>query len=402
MSGPLMPRRWPVAGLALLLAGGAAFAHRALSDPSFFPAIDFVEYWAAGRLNADGGDPYDPEQLGPLQRAASPRHAQKPIMMWNPPWALPLVTPVGLLPSREAQLAWFFLHLALVLACCDLLWRMYGGAERLRPAAWVLALTFAPTVYLLKFGQISGLMLLGLTGFLACVRRGRFLLAGAFGSLTALKPHLFPFFALALVFEGVGTRRGAKVLLGGALALAALTAAELLINPDAFAQYLRALDRPATPDHVPLSLWEHPTLGYWLRVAVPGRPFWVQFVPCALGVVAFVPYYLRRRAGWDWTAELPRLLLASLLLAPYGAWPFDLTVLLVPVIQAAVWLSAAADRRRLWAAAAVYLLLSWLALQPTGSAKYYFWVTPAVLTGWLVARERAALARPPSPAAPGW
>src|SRR5690606_16719256 len=80
VSGPLMPRRWPVAGLALLLAGGAAFAHRALSDPSFFPAIDFVEYWAAGRLNADGGDPYDPEQLGPLQRAASPRHAQKPIM----------------------------------------------------------------------------------------------------------------------------------------------------------------------------------------------------------------------------------------------------------------------------------------------------------------------------------
>jgi len=40
---------------------------------------------------------------------------------------------------------------------------------------------------------------------------------------------------------------------------------------------------------------------------------------------------------WDWSAELPAVVCVSMLLTPYGGWIFDLAVLLVPLVRAAVW-----------------------------------------------------------------
>src|SRR5262245_54052354 len=51
------------------------------------PLHDFVEYWAAGRLLADGENPYDPEKVKDLEKEAG--RTEEPILMWNPPWALP-------------------------------------------------------------------------------------------------------------------------------------------------------------------------------------------------------------------------------------------------------------------------------------------------------------------------
>src|SRR5713226_8770855 len=68
---------------------------RLFADRSIMPPDDFVEYWAAGRLNAHGQNPYEGEYLLPLEREAgrqtfpvdsSGREAA--VMMWNPPWTL--------------------------------------------------------------------------------------------------------------------------------------------------------------------------------------------------------------------------------------------------------------------------------------------------------------------------
>jgi hypothetical protein len=61
------------------------------------PVDDFVEYWAAGCLNVLGGDPYSGEQLFELQREVG-WAKDVPLMMWNPPPALTIVMPFGLLP----------------------------------------------------------------------------------------------------------------------------------------------------------------------------------------------------------------------------------------------------------------------------------------------------------------
>src|SRR2546425_7820696 len=67
-----------------------------LANPFVLPPDDFVEYWAAGRLNASGENPYDPDRLVPLERETG-RDVDEAGMMWNPPWTLTLAMPFGLL-----------------------------------------------------------------------------------------------------------------------------------------------------------------------------------------------------------------------------------------------------------------------------------------------------------------
>src|SRR5881227_1912195 len=73
------------------------------------PLFDFVEYWAAGRLLAEGRNPYDPEAIEQLERAVG---TEETVLMWNPPWALPLVLPFGMLDARLAHLLWLLVQFA--------------------------------------------------------------------------------------------------------------------------------------------------------------------------------------------------------------------------------------------------------------------------------------------------
>ena len=88
--------------IAIVLVGQV---RRLLADPTIWPPDDFIEYWAAAKLTLDGRNPYDPNLLLPLQQAAG-RKTDEAVMMWNPPWSLAVVLPLGLFPAREAQLLW--------------------------------------------------------------------------------------------------------------------------------------------------------------------------------------------------------------------------------------------------------------------------------------------------------
>src|SRR5262245_62398128 len=59
------------------------------------PVDDFVEYWAASRLVFTGENPYSTEALLAMQRPLT--GSDKPLIMWNPPWALSLLLPFGML-----------------------------------------------------------------------------------------------------------------------------------------------------------------------------------------------------------------------------------------------------------------------------------------------------------------
>ena len=166
--------------MAAVLLGAVAFigwkVSHLLADPSFFPPDDFVEYYAAGRLNAFGQNPYDGNLLLDLERKAG-RDTDEPVMMWNPPWTLTLAMPVGLIePSsaRVAQLFWLAVSLVLVIGCSDRLWMEYGGSASKRWVSWILALTFMPTLFVLQAGQIGPFILLGITGFLVAERPAGF------------------------------------------------------------------------------------------------------------------------------------------------------------------------------------------------------------------------------------
>jgi hypothetical protein len=327
--------------------------------------------------------------LLPLQIHAG-RDTDEAIMMWNPPWTLPFVMPFGVMPARVAQLAWLVLHLFVVLFCADWAWRWSQGPVRLRWVAWLLALTFIPTAFVLQAGQITPLVLLGLVGFLHFHQRNGWL-AGACTLLIAIKPHLLFLFWVALLLWAV-PRRQWSMLLGGLAAGGVATLVAWLCNSAVLAQYQEAML------HRPPEQWVSPTPGSMLRLMFGQNPFWLQFLPTLAGLAWFLPYWWTRRDRWDWAEQMPLLVMASFLTACYGAWPFDLVILLLPVIQAAAWTAKQAHRVTTITAVASFLGINGLALAMNVlhfPSFWFIWMTPAVLAAFLLLRPwRNAPPRP--------
>lgn len=414
-----MTRRTLFLLFALLVIGGVlAFKFAPFYDDArFFRPVDYMEYQTAGRATLNGQNPYDGAVLYPYQLEIQAKllpvgkggpdnvtQYADPIMMWNPPWTLPLTLPLGAMHWRAGQLVWTAANLIAVVLSGVLLWRVFGGAKEKVVVAAGVSLLFAPTLFLLLLGQISGFLLLGLAGFLWCVWRtptarsgvtdhttrgsGSLMwLAGLLAAFTAIKPHLFVPFALVLMLE---TLRGGKVwrsVVAGGVALLVFGAIPLLWNPDVWTQYREATAAQSAGTHNTPSEWMHPTLGYWLRTLHPDRPFALMFLPLAVAVPVVVVYWWVRRKDWNWVVELPRLVLVSLLSTPYGAWGFDLVLLLVPVVQAAVW--ASADKRRwVWlvfgGAFTASTLVALFTLRFENSMANW-WLTPVVTVGYALA-----------------
>jgi hypothetical protein len=151
------------------------------------------------------------------------------------------------------------------------------------------------------------------------------------------------------------------------------------------------MNRPPSENFETMREFEHPTIGYWLRLQIPGQPFAAQFLPLGLALAVAFGYCLPARPTWSWERVLPWLVLASILTAGYGAWAFDLVILLTAIIPTAVWI---VQTRRTWlivAAAALFLALNFLVLTTIREAGSQSnpWIAPTVLSAYVV----AALAR---------
>jgi hypothetical protein len=323
----------PVATLVLVAFVLVGQVRQLLADPTIWPPDDFVEYWAAAKLTLAGKNPYDPNLLLPLEQSAG-RQTEEAVMLWNPPWSLALVLPLGLLPPREAQLLWLAVNFLAIGYCGDRLWLLFGGSRDRRWVGWLVVLIALPTAFALQSGQIGPLLLLGAVLFLECLRQRREWLAGAATVLLAVKPHLAYLVWLAILFDAIGRGRW-RILVGGAVAGLICTVIALASNHQVLQQYSDALGNR------PPAQWVSPTIGTVLRMAVGEEIFRLQFIPMMLGLLWFVwhRWYIRSYRSSngpirDWCEELPLLLLVSFVTAPYGAWPFDM-VLLLP---ATMWL----------------------------------------------------------------
>jgi zinc transporter ZupT len=352
-----------------------------------------------------GENPYDLERIQELERQAG--RTAEGILMWNPPWVLPMVAPLAFLDVRVAHLVWLMFHLGVLLFCAHLLWRIYDGREELRLISPLLVFTSMPSYFALLAGQISPLLLLGAVGFLWLIRRGWGFAAGAATVLLAIKPHLSYLFWLALLVWAVRHRHW-RVLLGAALAGIVLTGIALALNPSVLGQYWQ------TFTSTPPAGYRSPTLGTLLRLAVEGDSFRLQFLPMLPGILWLIIYWHRHRETWEWRREMPALLFVSLLTTAYGAWPFDLVLLLLPLVALATELSRhprtqsqsgpekASSRWRLGLvtlAIVLHLGINGLALALAAwGAEYlaFAWFTPALLVGYLVLLRSGARLKEPT------
>src|SRR5262245_58209279 len=226
-----------VGGVAVVLAAG-----RFVNSPDFRFPKDFLEYWASGRLNLRGENPYDPRLLLEEQRIAD-AGSNDALMMWNPPPSLAVYMPLGWFSGKGASLVWGGIQFFAAMLACDLLWRIYAPG-RARWLGALVGMAFAGTWWVVTFGQNAGLLALGLAGFLHFTRRGKPLTAGAFAALTALKPHLLAGFGV-LLLAGAFTRRGAMTLAAGVGVIAVSLGVALAANPHIVEQFVDAVRNPA-------------------------------------------------------------------------------------------------------------------------------------------------------------
>jgi Glycosyltransferase family 87 len=398
-TSPLPKRtRVEVIVIAVVLA---AFMIVAGTGVVSLPRRDFDEYWSAGDVFVRGGNPYDHAALAESLRNVTGEERPQPTMMWNPPWVLPLTVPFALVPIRFAHLLWVAAQLGLVVLSVQLLWRAYGGSLEARGRLLAAALIFPPTAYLILFGQIGGLCLFGVAGFLFFQSRDRPIPAGLCVALTAIKPHLLFAFGLFLLLEALLSRRTRIVVLTGAAAVALFAALASLINPHIYPDYFAALTAPVgSTGYITVREWQLPLASYWLRMRTAPESFWVQFVPMALVAAATPILWWRSRENCDWLRMTPALVLLSLLAAPYGGWLFDLVLLLVPVTCAAATIGRthgpkALERLLNGLLATSLVILGIVPLLVGIALEDYVWFTPLVAVGYWITISVAARAQSP-------
>lgn len=359
-----------------------------LTSPEQVAADDFVQYWAAGRSNLSGNNPYDADQLQPWQHAAG-RHSYivgVVTIAWNPPWTFPLFMAYGALPYVWGRVLWFLTSFAIIAFSAAWMWRTYGGAPRQVGVSLLLALTFVPTLVVLQVGQLGPFVLIALVGLLAAVKAQRWGWAGACAALLTVKPQLLHVALLAMLLWVVSERR-ASVALGGVAGLGVLLGLAMLPNGEIVPQYLEAIrDRPPVE-------WATPTIGGVLRLLAGTQRFWLQLVPMFAGYAWLIVHWWRWRNDWRWVEETPDLVIVSMLTAPY-LWTYDMVVLLVPLLH----LTPRITHSRLRAVRGpvlsyLVLLLLMVAQQLAVLNEFWsFWFVPTFAVWYFSSRQRLRLA----------
>jgi hypothetical protein len=318
---------------------------------------DFLTYWTAGRLNAQGVNPYDADRVLELQRSVgwTKRFGYR---IWYPPWTIGLLMPLGSMPESAGRFVWYLLSIAAVVVCADWLWRAYGGDPSKRGVAWLVAAAFAPVAIVWKTGQISPIMLVGVVGFLAGMRADRPFRAGACLALAAAKPQLAYLVWPALALDVLRTR-DVRPVVSLAITMGILLGAASIANPDVLAQFV-AVNRNEPP-HITMAPYVLPsapgTALRWAAVRLTGTDVpTLQFVPVIAGLVWVLVYWRRRGDDWSWLEDMPYVLLVSFATTSW-CWVYDEPLLLVPLIHAAVVLAG----RRPWRRSEGLLVVAYVA-----------------------------------------
>lgn len=374
-------RRWdlPVrkiltAVVILLLLISHISTLRTLRRENGLPVNDFVEYWSAARCFAGGSNPYDPGNILNEERRAGWNSA-RPLMMWNPPWTLPLLLPFSRLSYWTDRGVWYGLNLVLTFVIADWFWRYYGGRRSRRGISWLAVALFFPAGLALYLGQISPMLLAGLAGFLWSVRKNWPWAAGVFLFLLTLKPHVVYLLWIFLLLWVVQTRQW-KMLLGLASSLALFSSIVISRNPSIFHQFFQSVSSVSGPLR-----FQTPTWGEALSSFFPGLGAWIRSLPSVAGIGIGVVLWIRWRNSFSWDRHLPTVLLLSVTTGIFS-WTFDWIVLLPVLISILVRIQTNLIHSfRVVCGLALVLIVAFVQPLFIHNYLYYVWLPPAL---WLL------------------
>jgi hypothetical protein len=282
---------------------------------------------------------------------------------------LPFVALLGVPPFRTAHFAWLAVSLVLEAVSSIALWRYFGGEKSKQWIGLVLFVTFLPLGSAEHMGQITPLILAGLTASLFLLRRQRFVFAGACLLTLGLKPHLLYLVLLALLLWTIQNKRW-SLAVSAIFFYASSTLAVIAFNHNVL-DYFHGTVHAALDTSC--------GVGGVLRSIFGLQHAWLQFLPTAVGTAWFARYWIRNRRRWTWEEHLPLLLLVSLGTAPYS-WAHDY-ILALPSFVA---LTVAISRTRTdWlVASGLYLVVQYFISNEAGLLSNA-WMAAASLL-WLV------------------
>ena len=346
------------------------------------PRYDYVNYWSAGRLNAEGANPYDLDQLLTLQHQGGWAENWA-IPTWYPPWALPVLMLFSQFDYSTSRLLWFLVSVSILVFAIVQSWKMYAGPPRLTWVGLLVGTLFTPTLISLMLGQASPWILLGLMCYLVFITKPRtYWLAGLFAGLTSIKPQLLILFWIALLFWSIKQKTW-QVIAGSAITIVAGFLISVSYNRNVIPEYIQSL-QSSPPFYLAT-----PTLGYYLRVMFGFEKSWLQFIPTVIGVGWFLVYWYHKNSKWNWLEEMPVLLFASLITAPF-TWSHDMMVLTPALIQATILLLLT---RKKWLSLIILLVFTLanianLVLHKLLDESYAVWMAPLLLVLYLIARKQ--------------
>jgi hypothetical protein len=344
---------------------------RQLRDEGLLPLNDFIEYWSAVRVFTGGGNPYASEDLLKIQRDLGWKES-RPLMMWNPPWTLPLLLPLSHLSYWTGRALWHLLSLVIVFCSANWFWLRYGGTKSYCWLSWLAALCFFPVFVSLYLGQISPLILAGITGFIWALDKKRPALAGLSLVLISVKPHVIYLLWLFLLFWVI--RKSAwRIMSSAVIALSALSLAACVINPSVFADFYQSISSHSGP-----MIWPTPTWGMVLYMTIPGAGHWIRYIPSFLGLIVASMLWLKWKSNFQWDRYLPTIMLLSVTSSIF-TWTFDWVILLPIIMVILVWFQDS-PLQRWWLLAALMAIFS-IAVIQLFNYIFTIWLPPAL---WLV------------------
>ncbi|HET8629343.1 MAG TPA: glycosyltransferase family 87 protein [Thermomicrobiales bacterium] len=352
-----------------LLVWGNAMRVRG-GPETYVRGLDFMATLTGARVVADGAGPrlYDLDtQQAAQARVVAGYVTLKPgtvLPYIHPPFEALALAPLMRLPYAAIYAIW---TLGMVLAFAGALRLLAAALPLPAPARWLMLLaagSFVPFHAALWYGQSSPLLLLGLAGAYAALRRGREGRAGAWLALLVLKPQLVPVVVLLLALE----RRWRTLAVAAGVAGGACVAAMPVLGVAWPLQYARFvlvdLGRLGASANVyPIIMpslrgFAVNLLGGWAPALV--TPAYAGLA--ALLVALFVWIWSRSRARlgqWRDDALWALACLVAVLVATH-VYGHDLPVLLLPA-----WLVAARALSGAWGARRAR---GWLALLWAGYA----------------------------------
>jgi len=323
--------RWPIVLAASCSALFVAVAILAcVLNYSRPKVVDFLSYWAAGRLALSGAaaSAYDIDLHHAVERSVVAFNGRLPFP-YPPPFLL-IVTPFGLLPFWAAFAIW--------VALTGAIYALVTGRHRALP-------------YALSQPSVVANVLIGQNGFLTTSIFGgglealprRPMLGGAILGLLAIKPQLGILIPFALI-----AGREWRAITGAALsAITGVLVALVAFGPNAYASFFRMV--PGFTAQLGTGAWpwnEVASVYALLRFAgLPQAAAMVAQVATALFAAALVWRAWRLNIG-----ERGPILAAATLLVPPYLFTYDALLLAIP----ALWLIK--HPRQRWVYPAMWLL----------------------------------------------